>query len=1672
VVTAVDVVAWHGAGTAPTRMHDLSAYQFVTLWDDGELVVSRGRRAGTAPVLAMASAPGALTPRTLARLEHAYALRDELDAAWAARPLALVDRHGAPTLVCADPGGEVLARRLGQPRSLAARLRVAIGVTVALRHLHARRLIHKDLKPSNVLAADDGAVWLTGFGIASRTPRERPGVELPEVIAGTLAYMSPEQTGRMNRSIDSRSDLYALGVTLYELFTGGVLPFAAADAIGWIHCHVARAPTPLHVRAPAVPAPLSDLVMRLLAKPAEDRYQTAAGVEHDLRRALAELERSGRIDRFELAGHDASDRLLMPERLVGRDAEVAVLRSSFEQAVSHGPPRLVLVSGYAGIGKSSIVNELHRSLVTSRGRFAAGKFDQHKRDIPYATLAQAFGGLVAHMLGQGDAEIAEWRRRLLDRLGAHGQLLVQIVPELALVIGEPPPLPELPPKDAQARFHAAVRRFVAAFAAAEHPLVLFLDDLQWLDRATLSVIEHLFAAADLSHLLIVGAYRDNEVGPAHPLAHTLDRLRRDPARVREIVLEPLRRADVATLCAEAFRVEAAAVAPLAALVHAKTGGNPFFTFQFVTALVDEGLAQFDPARAAWQWDLEAIRTKGFTDNVADLMTMRLHRLPADARGAAAELACLGNRASLAVFRRVVDRDDDAIAAALEPAVTAGLVRCDASGYAFVHDRIQEAAYALIPEAARPAAHLRIGRALAADRAGLDDRVFEVVNHFNLGAARIETGAERDQVADLHRLAALRAKASAAHAAAHLYASRAHALLGPDRWDRDARRAFDAELLLGDCELLIGELDAAERRLDALRGRAETAADRAAVIYSMTVLYTAMANRTDRAIEICLDYLRRVGIDWPAHPSPEDVAAEYETLRHRIGARSFDELLALPLLADAVHGATIEVLLGLLTPAFNSDPNLVGLVLCRMANLSLEHGHAEASPLGFAFLAMTISCMFRDYRFGYQVGKLARDLVETRGLVTYRGRVYHTLGTHVLYWTQPLAAAEESLRQGLQAMRDSGDVTYVCFAYCGLAMLVVGAGRPLAELDALAEAGVTAARSIRFDMAEDMLVAEAWLARVLRGAPAEPCDVERRGFVGDLTRCWFLIRRLQACVVLGDFAAAVDVARRIEPLVPMQAVFFNVVEYHFYAALARAALAPMPGQPRAEHAAALAAHRRELAVLAAVGGDNLTARLDLVDAELARVEGDPLVAMDRYERAIDTARTHGGLQVAALACEAAARFYAGRGLRLAADACAAAARSAYLRWGATAKVRQLDGGAPPAPPRATQLEIESASTALDLATVVKSSRAVTAEVGLDRLVQTLMTLALEHAGADRGVLVLADRGDLQLAAEASVGAGAELVVHRRRGPARYPDVPESIANYVARTQGLVLVPDAAVAGQFSGDPYLRARGPRAAVCLPLVKQSALVGMLYLENTLTANVFTTARIAVLELLAAQAATALQNASLAAENAVLAEKEALLKEVHHRVKNNLQLVSSLLSLQASRVADPEVAALFADSRNRVRSMALVHENLYRAGDLARIPMALHVRTLLDHLRRAHGVDPEHVVIESRVGDVELEMHRAVTLGLIINELVSNALKHAFPGGGRGRIWIELDGDAAVSTLVVGDDGVGLPPGTGVDGAATLGLQLIGDLASQLHGTVTIGPGPGTRVAIGFPATDDRRG
>ncbi|WP_024519657.1 AAA family ATPase [Bradyrhizobium sp. Tv2a-2] len=1452
---------------------------FQILWKDAERVFHRDWRLDDSgkrrSVLLVAPAADHPSRSSLDRLAHEYELKDALDGTWAVRPLELVRDAARTILVLEDAGGEPLDRLLGPPIETGRFLSLAIPVSAAVGKLHQRGLVHKDIKPGNILLNEaTGEVRLTGFGIASRFARERQSPHPPETIAGTLAYMAPEQTGRMNRSIDSRSDLYALGVTFYQMLTGA-LPFTATDPMEWVHCHLARLPVAPAERREEIPSAISAIVMKLLAKRAEDRYQTAAGLESDLRNCEAEWDALRRIDDFPLGEHDIPDRLVIPEKLYGRRREVEILLAAFDRVVSGGVPELVLVSGYSGIGKSAVVNELQPVLVPPRGLFASGKFDQYKRDIPYSTLAQAFQSLMLPLLGKSEKDLALWRDALREALGLNAGLIVGLVPELKLIIGEPPPIPELPPQDARRRFQMVFRQFIGVFARPEHPLALFLDDLQWLDAATLDLLEDLLSRSDLRNLLLIGAFRDNEVTPVHPLMRKLEAIRAN-ATVHDIKLAPLTTKDLGNLVADSLCCDAEEATPLAELVDVKTGGNPFFVIQFLHLLADEGLLAFDHEWAQWSWDLGGIYAKRYADNVVELLEGKLTRLPLNTQDALRRFACLGNVADVAMLSIILGMSGEQVHTALWEAWRQQLIHRSGHSYTFVHDRMQEAAYALIPENLRAEAHYTIGRLLAAHTPPekREEAIFEIVNQLDRGATLISSQDDREQLAELNLLAGQRARSSSAYASALKYCIAGVALLTDDCWEHRRELIFALELLRAECEFLTSELGAANERLASLATRAGNPVERATVACLRMDVHTMFGRNSD-AVAVALDFFRQVGIEWSAHPPEEDARCEYQQMWSQLGERPIEELIKLPLVRDAEILAVFDVLVRLGAPARFTDINLYSLAACRGVNLSLEHGNCDASCVAYIRVGMLAGPSFGDYQAGYRFARLGYELSEGGDLKRFKATTYQIFGL-VTPWTKHVRTGCDLLRRAVTSANQIGDLTIAAFSWSQLVTHMLAAGDPLIDVQLEVENCLAFMQKAKMGWGIDVVAAQLALVKMLRGLTRRFGSLDGDGFDEiqvahrlssnpnlALATCWYWIQKLLACFFAGDYATAIEASFNARPLVWTATSYFESAQYHFYAALSHAAFCDIaPTEQRKQHVDALTAHHQQLRVWEANCPENFENRTALVGAEIARIEGRVLDAELLYEQAIHSARDNGFIHNVALAYELAARFYAARGFEEIAHLYLRNARQGYLRWGADGKVRQLDQQYPQLRQeelaRGTTGTIEAPVEQLDLATVVKVSQAVSGEMVLEKLIDRLMRAAIEQAGAERGLLILPQGEELQIQAEA-IASGEDVAVHLRntRQPAAL--VPESLVRYVARTHETLIIDDASSQNSFSADPYILQGRARSLLCLPLINQGKLTAILYLENNLAPNVFTPDRVALLKVLASQAAISLENSRL---------------------------------------------------------------------------------------------------------------------------------------------------------------------------------------------------------------------
>jgi predicted ATPase/signal transduction histidine kinase len=1583
----------------------------------------------------------------LERFKHELDLKSTLRGLPAVEPLALSTVNGLPALELEDVVGEPLDRLVVKPLSVEEFLPLAIAVTAAVADIHACGLIHKDLNPGSILFdPQTRRVKIGNFGVASRVLREQTAAGPERLLEESLPYVSPEQTGRMNRAVDSRSDLYSLGVIYYQLLTGQ-LPFSADDAIGWVHCHVARRPAPPARLRAGLPSVLSDIVLKLLAKVPDDRYQSAAGLERDLERCLRQWRETGLIAPFQLGAEDASDRFLVPQTVYGREAECASLRSAFDRVATTGRPELVWVSGPSGIGKSAVVYELRRPIIGRRSFFLAAKFERGKRDIPYLGIIRAFRELTLDILAESADEIASWRGRITEALGPNGRLIVDILPEIELVVGPQPEPPELPLAEAQNRLRRVLRQFVSAFARPGHPLTVFLDDLQWADDASLNVVADLMTDADARHLLVLAATRTDESPPSRPLEALLDKLRKSDAVVQEMVLAPLAGNEVDRLVADTLHRSVAEAAPLARLVREKTGGNPFFAIHFLTDLYSKRLITFDRATNRWTWDMARVGAEHTTDNVVDLMVAKLRELPRPTQEALSLAAHIGAIVDGRAMAAVLGRDPEPV---LDAAVAEDLILRTDHSCRFPHDRVQEAAYSLVPERERAGLHLEIGRRLWMHTPPdeREERAFEIATHLNCGAALITAPEERERVAEINLTAGRRAKASAAYASALTYFAAGSALLSEQSWAERYDTAVALELNCAECQHLSGDVAGAEARLSRLSRRARTIVDHAAVTCAEVELYHTSA-RTPRAVEAVLGYLRRIGDNWTAHPTEAEVAAEYAQIWRALGDRSIESLVDLPPVSDPNCRATMDVLLASFSPTLITDPNLCDQVIARLVSLSLAHGNSDASCHAYVRLGSRLGTRFGDYEAGYRFGKLGLNLVEQRGLLRFKTQVYLNFGALVMPWTRHLSSGLGLIRRARAAAEETGNISYACYARLCLITRLLALGEALPDTQRETEDALAFTRRVRYESVADTVNVDRQLIRTLRGSlPAfgsftdaafDEARFEQR--LGDprmaITACWYWIRKLQARFHANDFATAVAAAEDAAPVLWTSPEFLETAEYHFFGALARAGRHDeAPPEERPRHRDALLAHGRQLAQWARHCPENFRARAALVEAEIARIDGRPAAAERLYEEALTSARDNGFVHTEAIAFEVAAHFWRARGHPLFGDAYLREACDRYRRWGAEGKVRQLTRLHPQLAPMSLAAVPPSSPDQLDLLAVLKASQTISGVMGRDELARTLLQIVVEQGGARRARLVRVGDGQLEIAAEMSTApenGAVETPEAEPTAPLPAARGPESILRYVARTQERVVLDDAAAdPGRFAADPYFANNRPRSVLCLPIRREGRVAALLYLENDLAPGVFTAERLVALELIAAQAAISLENSLL-------------LVKTQHAVELRDQFLS---------VASHELRTPITSLRLTIESMlhALGVQAPAQTRFAGRLERILHgtlrlqhlVDELLDVTRIEQGqaiLSPAEVdlagLVRSVAAELEFDLVRATcqlaidsprpVVGLWdarrLEQVVTNLLANAIKFGAGRPIAVTVREAAETAELTVSDHGIGIP-------------------------------------------------
>ena len=1508
-------------------MFALHGYHVVgMLYESRNSRVYRGHRlADGAPAIFKLLNEDVPSPDRLARFQREFHLTQSLRSDGVVAAEALVPWKDSLVMVMEDFGGQSLNNlAVSTTLSLAEWLRLAIRIAECVGNLHAQQVIHKDLNPSNIVwNRHSGQLKLIDLGISTQLTREVPEVRNPERLEGTLPYVSPEQTGRMNRTLDYRTDFYSLGVSFYEMLTGQ-LPFTGGDPLELVHAHLAKMPLPVNHLNVNLPPVLAAIVAKLMAKNAEDRYQNATGLVADLQNCLQLLSERGQVPSFALGSRDFSERLQIPQKLYGREQEVATLLSAFERA-AQGRAELLLVAGFSGIGKSALVHEVQKPITRRRGYFIKGKFDQFKRNIPYASLIQAFQELVRQLLTEGEDALADWKAALTRALGGNGQVIVDVIPEVEWIIGPQPPVPELPAEQAQNRFHRVLRQFVTAFASADHPLVIFLDDLQWADLPSLQLMNLLLGDADAAHLLLIGAYRDNEVSAAHPLTLSLEAAQAAGITVQTLTLPPLALPQVESLLCDTLRAPVERVKSLAALCWHKTHGNPFFLGQFLHALADTGLLWGDAEDGSWVWDVEAVRLAPFTDNVIDLMAGRIRTLPEATQQMLRWAAALGNVFDLALLARVCGMSEPDAAQPLWDALRAGLVLplddnykyVGYSGevpmlcpsYRFLHDRVQQAAYLPASEDEKAAMHLQIGRRWleSLSEGERDEQIFALVNHFNLGREQIVEPAERLQIAQLNLAAAQRAKASAAYRPAQNYAETGLSILGEADWKQHGPLLLALHLETAESAYLAIDFAAMTAHTEAVLANTTGLLDRVKA-QQIRIHARAAENLPLEAIDMALDALEELGLPLPRRPNDLHVLTALLRTKASLAGRGMDKLLSRPALTDPRTQAAMLLLQAILAPSYFVSPSLFLLVVFMGVRLTVKHGNAPMSSFAYATYGMVLSGVTGEIKRGSQFGELALALARQSPIKTYRTRTQFIVHCVVKPWSDPIRNTLQPLLETYTLGMDNGDLEYGAYAANNYCQNAFHAGIELHVLDqdmarycqVVSQLHQEAARfwlSITWQAAHDLIHRTSHTGELCGPHYDERELLSRHLAAKDGSTIFILYGMKLMLAYLYDAPSALAHAEAGRPWLKAGVALFGSAVYLYYDALT--CLAAVPTADGARRAKLLRRARRcqrKLRHWANHAPANFLHKWHLVEAERLRVERREFDAIRHYESAIQQARSNSFVQDEALANELLGRFHLNRGEQTAARAYLMEAHRRYRRWGAMGKARQMEARYPNWLFVADSVRKQTVTTDvhavhsitttsthtgdLDFATALKASQAISGEIVLDRLLKRLMDVVIENAGAQRGVLLLRRDQTWGIEAEKTVDQDEASLPQSLPLTEGEPRLPLSLVPLVTRTRETVVIADPLEDRRVSQDPYLAVRQPQSLLAMPIVHYGKVIGMLYLENELVAGVFTRERLQVLQLLTSQAAISIQNAWLYAEmEERVAERTAELEELATR-------------------------------------------------------------------------------------------------------------------------------------------------------------------------------------------------
>jgi len=1505
------------------------------------------------------------TKEILDHFRHEYEIAQMLNFEGIIEMYALQQVNKNLIIVMEDFDAVSIQQLIAQKQlSLDRIIHIAISICSILGKIHDQRIIHRDINPGNILYNQkSNIIKMIDFGLASRFNDNKKKID-SDKIPGTLAYIAPEQTGRMERSVDYRSDYYAFGASLYEMMTGR-LPFVTKDPLRLIHCHIAKSPLAPHELNMDIPKSVSNIVMKLMAKNPEDRYQNINGIQVDLKKCLNQLKKTGQISDFIMGQQDIPHHFQLPKKLYARDEESSHLFSIYKRMISSlsekpstadntatGQSEMILIQGETGMGKTALVEHfkegLHQNFPNNQIFFISGKNDRFSRNTPYAALVAAFSELVRHLLKMDEPQLVQWRLKLKSALGENGQLIINVIPEIEWIIGEQPVLENLSPSELQNRFEYVFHKFIMTFADLDNPLIIFIDDLQWIDQASLKLIQLILTNSKIV-LFFLGAYRPGKITDKHILFQTINKIKSENIPVTTIFLHPLSHRHIHLLISETFHCSPEYAKILSDIVQDKTQGNPFFINELITAIYEKKLIQLTDE--GWQWDIVKIKQTETTDNIAQLMSDKIKRLSESTRLFIQVAACIGTRFSKMNVSQIFSEGNINIDDCISESINEGIIveskeslsdydSCAITAYHFVYDRVRQAAYSMMPEKKRQQFHKKIGQYLL--KTSSDNqrkaRIFDIVNHLNNCSETMTHTDEKIQLAELNREAGLRAKSSTAYDAAFIYFITGIGQLVENDWNDFYELTSSLYLEASETAFLKGNFDEMLRLSENVLNHSSQLMDQVKV-YEIRLQAYKMQDKKIEAIEIGQKVLAMLGVSIPKHARKMNAVIAILRIYFGITGKRIDRLIDLPEMTDPKQRAVSRILTYVGTAFYISAPEILPIIVSEQIRIFAKYGHTPASSATYAAYGIILCGMLNDLENGYQYGRLSMSLMKKFKTKKYWAKTMFRVGSFILHWKEHLRNTLPLLEEACLLGVETGDIEFSMYSRSVFGVYSFFAGIDLMTIDNKVKKITEKTPQLKHLTAQYYKNLLQQLITNLTTSNKTPWILSGEHYQEETALSSHIESKDKTVTALllfikgyinnifyryDDALKSMDTAEKYLGSVLST---FVIPCYYFHDALIRLAIYDHSTRvDQRKHMKRILNDQKKIKTWAKHAPMNHLHRYHLIQAEIYRVQNNIQEAMDQYDQAIHLAGKNQFLNDEALANELAARFFLQHQKQKHAIPYLLDSYNAYQHFGMKAKTNHLLAEYPYIKDYLQLMEQNASWQILhtdnrtfqhglqdiDLLSIMKASTSISEEIVYSSLLEKLMTVVIENAGATRGCLLLIHNETLFI--EAEIADMDKQKVHLESiALTSRTDLPIQLINYVRRTYKDTLLKDASNEGDFTSDPYIRDQQVQSLMCMSILHHGTLTGLLYLENNRMTGAFTDKQVQILKLIASQAAISIENAKF-------------YNQLEDRVQERTQKLSLAIDALKARAKELMILNKMSDMLNECRQESDTHEVLQK--------------------------------------------------------------------------------------------------------------------------------------------------